>query len=644
MKIYRTIIIVAGLALFSSCSDSMLDTSSPSIMSPEVVYNDQSMAEKVLLGVYSKLTEDATYSQDLSITFNLGTDIERVQFTVGSPDSSQDRAVANYLATAGNSYVTRVTDAMYVAIERANVLIEGIEEGESYQSGDEEFAVMHGEAVVLRAVCYRNLIRILGDVPFKIEPTKTDLSNVYLPKTDRFEVMETLIDQLITYADELPWKQSTPERVTQGFARGLAAQIALMRAGWNYSTDCEWVAPQSDADEYYKIAREQTEIVMQSGEYSLTSSYYSFFYGMCQREYLPNESLYEVGFVVARSSELAYTMGARISSTTSTYGYTTQGKVYTTPEFFYSFDPEDTRRDVSVDYVEYVDISNTTNYANGVTSSTGLSANIVSNPANFRIAKWSTMWCPSDFAIASYSAGGKVGTGINYCMMRYSDILLMFAEADYALNGITDAGKAAFYEVRSRAIPTLSSSQFDSYIASKDYMQAIEDERRWEFAGEGSRKWDLLRWGKLPQAIIDHRDVNYKLYNEWSYDFEFPTRTLASGEVVQRVVPTDVYYSYDSKNELIEDINIDYAMEAPTSSDYFVAYDGSVWIYRSRASESSGDDNVSTYLQVLNETASGLVDTSGNLVLNGRPFYPIPSTMIVDYNGVISQDYGFTNN
>ena len=76
---------------------------------------------------------------------------------------------------------------------------------------------MHGEAIALRAQCYRDLIRLLGDVPFKVEATKTDLSNVYLPKTDRFVIMERLIEQLLQYAGELPWRQDTPERISQGY-------------------------------------------------------------------------------------------------------------------------------------------------------------------------------------------------------------------------------------------------------------------------------------------------------------------------------------------------------------------------------------------------------------------------------------------
>lgn len=640
MKKRIYIVLLAALTHTTACND-FLDTTSPSEFTPDVVYNDASMTELALMGIYSKLTEDATYSQDLAFTLNCGSDIEIRSFTLGAPAGSTDRAAANYLATAGNRQTTRAATALYVAIERANLVIEGIEGAESYiNRSNSDIVSAHAEAVTLRAQCYRDLIRLFGNVPFKIESTATDLSNVYLPKTDRFTIMETLIDQLIACADELPWKQSTPERITQGYCRGLAAQLALMRAGWNFTTDCTWQAPKSDAATYYAIAKEQCAKVIESGQYALTSSFADFFYGQCQRNYQPEESLFEVGFVVARSSELGYTVGPRLITTTTRYGYATQGQIFTTPEYFYSFAPDDQRRDVSVYYTEYRDISKTATYPNGVTSTTGVSENIIGNAQQFRIGKWDPTWFKSDFASASYAAGGKIGTGVNYVMMRYSDILLMYAEAENALNGATQSAKDALYEVRSRAIPTLSKGSFETYLSTKTFQQAVEDERRWEFIGEGLRKWDLLRWGKLTEAIVDMRNTNWDLVANWHYDFEFATTTVG-GTTVQRALPQTLYYRYDGNNELITDINIDYAMDDPQDGSWFESNTGKVWIWGQTNQKTESGGALEQYRQYLDEFASGLVDASGALVSGGRPFYPIPGDMITDYNGILKQDYGY---
>lgn len=641
----------AAVAFGASSCSSFLEQTSPSTFTPEVVYEDVDMTYKALMAVYSKFNEDATWSQYLGIIENCQSDTEIRSFTYNAPKSDDGRSLANYCCATTSSMLSSTVTSLYAAIERANLLIEGLEGSSAYASGNESMKQMHGEVITLRAQCYRDLVRLLGNVPFKIEATKTDLSNVYLPKTDRFEILEELIRQLQEYAGELPWRQSTPERVTQGYARGLCAQLALMRAGWNYSTDGQWVAPQADAAEYNKIAMDQTKIVIDEGGYSLTqaTSQYSGFESLWrtinQRQYVDNEVLFEIGFVLSRSSEFGYTIGPRIYTSTTTYGYATQGQIFSTIDFYYSYHPEDTRRDVSVYCTEFRNISDTSDYPNGVVSTTGVSENLISNPQEFRVGKWNTMWMPNDFAVASYSANTKTGTGVNFPMMRYSDILLMYAEASYAYNGAATAeAQNALKTVRQRAIPTMTDADFAAYLGTKDFLQAIKDERRWEFVGEAIRKWDLVRWGELHTAIEKMKTTCLNIYNNRQYTFEFPTRVV-NGETVQRAIPAIVYYKYDDNNEMILDANIDYERQRSPGAAYFNSADGSRWFYTSAGETRSS--TATQYQQFIDNTACGLFITSNETGFNSTtscrycPFFPIPSDMIRDYAGVLSQDYGY---
>lgn len=651
-RLYAYAMLLAATSFGASSCSSFLEQSSPSVFTPDVVYEDIDMTYKVLMGVYSKFNEDATYSQYLGIILNCQSDSEIRSFTYNNPTSDDGRATTNYKPQITSSMVTKAVSALYVAIERANVLIEGIEGSSLYASGNSDVVKMHGEAITLRAQCYRDLIRMLGNVPFKMEATKTDLSNVYLPKTDRFVIMETLIEQLVQYAGELPWRQDTPERVTQGYARGLCAQLALMRAGWNYSTDGTWIEPDAaDAKPFYQIAMEQTKKVIDEGGYSLvqSSSAYSGFENLwrtvCQRQYADSEVLFEIGFVLSRSSEFGYTIGPRLRTTTPAYGYATQGQIFAPIEFFYSYHPDDTRRPVSVYCTEYRDISDTGEFANGVTSSTGISENIISNPQEFRVGKWNTMWMPSDFASASFAANTKTGTGVNFPMMRYSDILLMYAEAAYNYSGSATAlAREALKTVRQRAIPTLSDAEFEQYLSTKTFMKAIKDERRWEFVGEGIRKWDLIRWGELHTAIATSKTLCKAIYGESgtrSYNFEFKTRKV-NGETVQRTIPQTVYYRYDDNNEMILDANFDYDRAKAPSADYFSSTNGGCWFWDAEGKAKS--TTAKQYDQYIDNLAIGLFEDDatgyGHLYC---PFYPIPSDMIRDYNGVLKQDYGFPN-
>lgn len=92
-----------------------------------------------------------------------------------------------------------------------------------------------GEALTLRAQCYLDLVRFFGDVPFKAESSKSDLSNAYLYKMDRDSILDSLMVNLDEAIELLPWAGQegyTTEHATKGYAHGLLAQIALTRAGY----------------------------------------------------------------------------------------------------------------------------------------------------------------------------------------------------------------------------------------------------------------------------------------------------------------------------------------------------------------------------------------------------------------------------
>jgi hypothetical protein len=104
------------------------------------------------------------------------------------------------------------------------------------------------------------------------------------------------------------------------------------------------------------------------------------------------------------------------------------------------------------------------------------------------------------------------GTGINWPMMRYSDVLLMHAEAENELNGPTAAAQEALRRVRQRAFDESAwDTKVDQYIqnvsASKaTFFDAIVDERAWEFGGEMIRKYELIRWDLYHEKVQETVD------------------------------------------------------------------------------------------------------------------------------------------
>ena len=94
-----------------------------------------------------------------------------------------------------------------------------------------------GEALVLRSMGYFELLRWWGDIPFKDEPSKSDLSNVYMNKTDKDIAYAAIVKDMQEAIEYLPWlgeeSEYNCERITKGFAKGLLARIALFAGGWS---------------------------------------------------------------------------------------------------------------------------------------------------------------------------------------------------------------------------------------------------------------------------------------------------------------------------------------------------------------------------------------------------------------------------
>ena len=100
------------------------------------------------------------------------------------------------------------------------------------------------------------------------------------------------------------------------------------------------------------------------------------------------------------------------------------------------------------------------------------------------------------------------GTGINWPLMRYSDVLLMLAEAENELNGPTALAKEQLLKVRTRAFSSADQSEkVTNYVNAlsnkEEFFNAIVDERAWEFGGEALRKYDLARWNIYGKKIVE---------------------------------------------------------------------------------------------------------------------------------------------
>ena len=468
------------LALGSTSCKDFLDTDSPSAFTEEYVFSSEADAAKAVGSVYALFNADP-YTSRLSNNFSGNTDIE-----FGSVSSALDnnrRDIWSFEPMPGNGEVERVFNHAYIAINRANESIEGIEKSALYQADNRMMKQLLGEAYTLRAFWYYYLVNLFGDVPFK--PTATQAGDeFYLPKTDRNEILTHMIEDLRRVEPNMMWASELDhgiERINRGFVQGFIARLALTRGGYALQPDMT-LKRSTDWQEYYTIASTYAKKLMDSRQHMLNPSYAEIFLNVNKSVSPKNgEVLYEVAFYPG-SGDVAWNMGVKVDAGDHPYG---SGSNYLSlmPSYYHSFDTLDARLPVTCSIVFY-----DKNLAQQPVAVTSIAPN-----------KWNRLLIKTPPGSASAK-----GTGINWPIMRLADAYLMFAEAENALKGgPTAEAQEAFRQVRRRAFPeALWASKVDAYLdqvsgSEQAFFQAIVDERAWEFGGEAIRKYDLIRWGTV---------------------------------------------------------------------------------------------------------------------------------------------------
>jgi len=176
--------------------------------------------------------------------------------------------------------------------------------------------------------------------------------------------------------------------------------------------------------------------------------------------------------------------------------------------FEYIYEEGDTRKAWNVPF--YSGAKNQWN-PNGVILATADAFNWTFSPGKFR--RWDAA-VPEDIDASNEQIKPVVTlespipvhqslTGINFPLLRYSDVLLMLAEAENALNGPTSIAQNAIDVVRNRAgLDNLAIANPDAIAGQEAFFNELTDERMRELCFEGHRKHDLIRWGLYETKLI----------------------------------------------------------------------------------------------------------------------------------------------
>ncbi len=555
-------ITLLSAVLLSSCMDDFLSTESPSVQSSENVFTTLAMTESALMGVYSSLP--GAFSSTMTVWQGI-TDIECMQkFTAsGYSASSGNTAPANYYSNA-NNYNTRWNNFFSYA-ELATLAVEGIRNSPLLETNPTKMKPYLGEALVLRSMANFELVRLYGDFPYRDASSNSDLSNVYTAKVDKDSILSAIVRDMQEAVNYLPWLGNdgyNVERITKGYAKGFLARVALYAGGWTIRNrnlfpsegveahpDFEemngyFVGRRKDWKDFFAIADQQCAEVIGDSEnpHQLDPDFENVWKTVCRLDYNPyHENMFEIGHGVGNSGDVGATTGYSVAANTK-YGSRSLGGNYMTHQayYFYSFGRNDKRRDVTCVWRSY----------------SSDNKEIMSNDImDVRNGKWRIFWMSDQYLTLFKTATTRISTGINWIMMRYPDILLMYAEARNELYGPDTqnevariTARAALEKVRERAFGA-GSAEVTNY--DPDFFNAIVNERAWEFGGEGIRKQDLIRWGLLYEKIEAMKEALCLMI-----DYKKPV-TIFDKVYQPSDFPTTVYYKYKD-NEFIDEASIDY--------------------------------------------------------------------------------------
>ncbi|MBO2012146.1 RagB/SusD family nutrient uptake outer membrane protein [Hymenobacter negativus] len=499
---------LAGTAgLLTACKDYLNVTPASSYISDDV-FSSVANVNSAIIGVYDPLSGDAGYGVRLSTGYPSDTD--EGQNRAGAADGGT-RDINRYRVTPGTTELIAPFTTLYQGVERANICIKNIPQMALYKSGSasDQRALRraYGEALTLRALYYMEIVRNWGDVPAQFKPS-SEYPDLNLPQTPRNEIYDQILGDLALASKLLPWRKESDvnayERFTKGAAKALRARIALARGGYRANARTGQMERPANYLTYYTMARAECDTLLQNrSQHTLNPSFEAVWRNINEQRFDTQygEIMFEVAMgsgSAASDSKLGYNNGPALN-VASKWGQA--GGSYTiNPNYFYAFDSVDTRRDVTVTLYQTVAATPNTQTSNTLTA--------------LRDGKFRRDWR------VPILPGTAQNLNLNWPIVRFADVLLMFAEAQNELVGPAAAYNGttpvqALEEVRRRAYPaaryqTLPATQVGTKAG---FFDALVKERLLEFGGEGIRKYDLIRWNLLGAKIAEAKAIMTDMRN-----------------------------------------------------------------------------------------------------------------------------------
>lgn len=460
----KSTIICLSVLVLGGCKK-FLEQEVPGAFPEQDFYKTDADASQAVVGVYDMM--QAHYNSNWASIYMVKTLLSDESNAGGNDPGDQAgyQSLDDYNFDATNDKVRDVWRMCYFTIYRSNKVINKADPGTDLRKR------LIAESKVLRAYNYFELVTLWGDVPLVLDDIAPSAytSTARKPKADVFtQIEKDLTEAIAVLPTKSAYSSADKFRVSKGTAQALLGKTLLFEQKW-------------------AEAAAQFEAVITSNQYSLESSVSKAFsrggeFGM--------ESLFETSYTNGRS----YDWG------NFPWGYQPESNIHIQlmgpRSEFYTKAPADSliggwgfnlpRQKM---YDAFVNAGDAVRRVQTVMSRQEL-INAGGNFSNTGVWDYTGFWQRKygSFSTQTGAPIGELNYGTNWRHIRYADVLLMAAEANYRAN---NENKARTYLNMVRSRSTLP----DVTATGNALFQAIVLERQLELAFEGVRFQDLVRWG-----------------------------------------------------------------------------------------------------------------------------------------------------
>jgi hypothetical protein len=473
MKKLKLYIPIIALLTAVACKKTFLDTEDVGSVSEQNFYTTPNEAFKGLVGTYDGLQRVWTGGIALPVAAEVMSD--NAFGATGNADGLGYSMVDEFdkLRSPGdqNMYEGNWKD-YYKTIYRANLLLKNLGKVE-WKTQEALSKIYESEARFIRAYCYFDMVRLWGNIPLVTEPSAENV-----PQANPDDVYKLIAEDLKFAAANLPATSygaqapATYGRVTKWAAEALIGRVFLYYTGYYGKPDLVGAVTKAQALAYL-------EDIIANGGFGLVSNFANLWPAASLNNYVGEnnkETVFAIKYTYtsdwngnADGNHWMVMNGIRVQSIPP-YGLGWGGATVNA-KLWNAYDANDTRRNASIISIadENLDFQNKKDQR---------------EYTGYYTKKYTPMSDAAGASLAEKMGGVSfmIGQFQDYVSIRYADVLLMAAEL-----GSPNA-QTYFDDVRKRA--------FGANFVQIPVNQAnIMNERRFEFAGEGIRYWDLLRQG-----------------------------------------------------------------------------------------------------------------------------------------------------